>query len=96
MFDVLEKFTTKYRFPDGVRVSVLHRYALRIEMNERQFSIGFERALEPGVGRLIHENSIEVLSAKNGVKGVASGEAAEILSRVVRYCEVKGLTYRIV
>ncbi len=74
---------------------VLHRYALRFEIDGRSIDIGFEQALEPGVDRLIHEDSILLWNASGKETNVTSTERAAILARVEQYCAVKGFAYRI-
>jgi hypothetical protein len=93
---VFDRLTTRHTFDDGAKASVLHRYALRLEVGDRTIDIGFEQALEPGVDRLIHGGSIQAWDTPAGGLPVAANERAEILARVIHYCEVKGLTYRVV
>ena len=92
---LLDRLTTKHKFPDGATLRELHRYALRFELGNRSVDIGFEQALEHGVDRLIHEESVVQWNGSNG-EAVTPEERAAIIDRVRQYCAVKGLTYRIV
>jgi hypothetical protein len=56
----LDHMTTKHTFSGGENVSLLHRFALELEIGERFVEVGFEQAFEHGVERLIHEGSIQV------------------------------------
>lgn len=92
----LSRFTTRHRFPDGGEIVLLHRYALRYIANDgREFSIGFEQALEPGVDRLIHPASIEAVGPAHSVQ-ISEQERTELLARVLDYCSAKRFTYRVV
>lgn len=88
--------TTKHTFLNGDKVSLLHRFALKLEAGERFVEIGFEQAFEPGVERLIHEGSIQVWKTPQGDVPVSSAERSVILERVIEYCKIKELTYRVV
>lgn len=92
----LDRMTTKHTFPDGAKASLLHRYALKLQIGERFVEIGFEQAFEPGVEWLIHENTIQVWRTPQGDVPVTSAERSAILGRVVEYCRIKELTYRVV
>jgi hypothetical protein len=76
-------------------MSVLHRYALQFALGERSINIGFEQAFEPGVDRLIHEESIVQWNEPIG-EAVTPEERIATLGRVEQYCAAKGLSYRIV
>ena len=93
---LLDKLTTTHTFPDGARVSLLHKYALRYESGGRSVEVGFEQALEPAVDRLIHENSIVSWVGPAGETSVTIAERTQILARLEEYCRAKGLTYRVV
>jgi hypothetical protein len=88
--------TTRHVFDDGAKMSVLHRYALRLEVSGRSVDIGFEQALEPGVDRLIHEESILVWNGSEGELAVTPAEREAILEKVEEYCKAKRLTYRVI
>jgi hypothetical protein len=88
--------TTKYTCLTGEKVSILHRFALKIEVGSRFVEVGFEQALEPGVERLIHEESIKTWKTPEGDVPVAASERKYIIARVQEYCEAKGLRYRVV
>ena len=88
--------TTKHTFPGGEKASLLHRFALKLEVGERFVEVGFEQAFEPGVERLIHEGSIRVWKTQQGDLSVSSAERSAILERVIEYCKIKELTYRVV
>lgn len=92
----LDRMTTKHNFPDGAKASLLHRYALKIEIGDRAVEIGFEQALEPGIERLIHEGTISVWKTPQGDVPVTAIERATVLAKVVEYCKIKELTYRVV
>jgi hypothetical protein len=93
---IVDRITTKHRYADGAKMSVLHRYALRYEIGDRVVDFGFEQALEPGVDRLIHESSILKWIGPSGEMIVTSFERVEVVARAEEYCRVKGLTYRVV
>jgi hypothetical protein len=93
---MLDKLTTKHTFPDGTRISVIHRYALRYQVGERSVDIGFEQALEHGIDRLIHEASISTWSGPGGESAVTGAERAEISAKVKEYCRAKGLTFQVI
>jgi hypothetical protein len=92
----LDRMTTKHTFVNGVKVSLLHRFALKLEIGQRFVEVGFEQAFEPGVERLIHEGSIRVWKTRQGDVPVTAAERSAILERVVEYCKIKELTYRVV
>lgn len=92
----LDRMTTKHAFPGGEKASLLHRFALKLEVGERFVEIGFEQAFEPGVERLIHEGSIRVWKTPQGDVPVSAAERSAILERVIEYCKIKELTYRVV
>jgi hypothetical protein len=92
----LDRMTTKHTFPDGAKASLLHRFALKLEVGERIVEIGFEQAFEPGVERLIHQGSIQVWKTPQGDVAATAAEKAAILERVIEYCKIKELTYRVV
>ena len=58
--------------------------------------IGFEQALEPGVDRLIHEGTIQVWRTPQGDVPVTPAERSAIVERVIEYCKIKEMTYRVV
>jgi hypothetical protein len=93
---ILDRLTTKHRFADGAKMSVLHRYALRLEIGGRVVDFGFEQALEPGVDRLIHEGSILKWVGPSGEMIVTPAERAAVVAKAEEYCRVKGLAYRVV
>jgi hypothetical protein len=92
----LDRMTTKHTFPGGEKVSLLHRFALKLEVGGRFVEVGFEQAFEPGVERLIHEDSIRVWKTPQGDVPVTAAERAVILARVIEYCKLKELTYRVI
>lgn len=92
----LDRMTTKHTFASGEKVSLLHRFALKLEIGERFVEVGFEQAFEPGVERLIHEGSIQVWKTLQGDVPVTAAERSAILERVIQYCKIKELTYRVV
>lgn len=87
--------TTKHTFPTGEKISLLHRSALKLAAGERFVEIGFEQACEPGIARLIHEDSILAWKTPQGDVSVTTAEKAIILELVIEYCKIKKLTYRV-
>jgi hypothetical protein len=92
----LDRITTKHTFPGGEKASLLHRSAMKLEVGARFVEVGFEQAFEPGIERLIHEDSIQAWRTAQGDVPVTPAERAYILDRVVEYCKIKNLSYRIV
>lgn len=88
--------TTQHTFSSGEKVSLLHRFALKLEVGERFVEVDFEQALQPGVERLIHERSIQVWKTPRGDIPISAAERSAILERVIEYCRIKELTYRVV
>lgn len=87
---------SRIEFPEGT-VRFGHRYALIVEIGQETFSIGFESALEPGIDRLIHPNSMERVNRDHTTKSdLLPSEKSAVMSLVLRYCEKNKLTYRIV
>jgi hypothetical protein len=93
---ILDRMTTKHTFPDGAKVSLLHRFALKLKVGDRVVEVGFEQAFEPGVERLIHEGSIMVWKTPQGDVPITPAERSVILERLIEYCKIKELTYRVV
>jgi hypothetical protein len=85
----------KVRLDDGTVVEVMHRYALRIKYLGHDYSIGFEIACEDKVDRLIHPNSIERINIEGSTPVVSEEERVTLVSKVVEYCRLNRLTYRI-
>ncbi len=91
---MLSRLTTDHRFADGAYISLIHRYALRYQIEGRSVEVGFEAALEPGIDRLIHE---ETIVRWDGTQDeVTQAERGDVIRRIEEYCRLKGLTYRIV
>jgi hypothetical protein len=87
---------TKIRLNDGTVVEIAHRYALRIIIEARQYSIGFEDACEPDVDRIIHKNSIErVEGACQGDFAISDEERSTLILKVVEFCAANRYSYRI-
>ena len=93
---IVNKITTRYSFNDGAKIILLHKYALRLEINNRTIDMGFERPLEPNIDRLIHEESLMQWITPGGILQVTPSERIEIIERIKQYCLAKGFTYRIV
>lgn len=91
---VLGRFTTRKRYEDGSIVKELHRYALRYERGERTVDVGFERALEPDVDRLIHLEAFRHWNPPYEKELITSEERDGIIKKIGKYCDAKGLTYR--
>lgn len=93
---IWDRITTKHSFADGVKISLLHRYALQLEKDGRAIEVGFEQARQPGIDRLIHRESILVWKTKGPEEPVTLDERSEIVARIEEYCRLKGLTFRVV
>lgn len=94
---LFEKITTRYRYADGARMAVLHKYAVRFEFAGRWVDFGFEQALEPGIDRLIHADSMLNWNSLDGSEvAVSAGDKADLISRAEEYCRAKGFTFRII
>lgn len=93
---LLDRITTRHRFADGAKISLAHRYALFFEAGDRSVTIGFEQALEPGIGRLIHRQTIRTWQTPSGDILVTEVERDEIIECIKQYCDIKGFTYRVV
>lgn len=91
-----QRFSTCYRFSDGCRATLLHRYAIRLEQNSWHVDIGFEQALETNIDRIIHAESIFEWSDNHGNKKTVSDEEKnDILRKLFEYCDAKALSYRV-
>lgn len=95
-FKILNKFSARQSFDDGSNLFVLHRYALRYAMDGHTLDIGFEQALEPGIDRLIHVNTITHWSAPNEQVMLTDDEKRDVVEKIQEYCNVRALSYRLV
>jgi hypothetical protein len=91
----LSRLSTRHRFSDGGEMSPVSRMALRyIAADGRTFTIGFEQALESGIDRLVHPQSIERVGVEQTVP-ISEEERTELLARVADYCHAKQLKYQL-
>lgn len=93
---ILNKFLARQSFNDGSSLWVLHRYALRYELNGRILDIGFEQALEPSIDRLIHVNTILHWNVPNDQIMLTDEEKRDVVEKILEYCNVRALTYKLV
>lgn len=77
----------------GMAIEVFHRYAMKINDNGKEFSIGFENACDKNIDRLIHINSIEAIE-----KTVVLGDVQKdrVIKAAIFFCEKNNYSYKLV
>jgi hypothetical protein len=94
---IFNLFSNRFLLPSGAIVQPLHRMALLVEIPSRgRFSIGFEPTLDGTGNKLIHQNTINKMSADGEETKAHEADSNLVLELVLTYCRVKKIIFQLV